>query len=147
MVKNRVTDLIKQENETIRKSNKSPTKPIDTYTNTRLFIKQIERNNNSNTITDIRRAHSTIPVEISYPLTKQNTTQDSEFADQSTTVGQTSCDSPTLKHKRPELINDYETLSEVVEFPQSSFNNDYRKTRILNKGCPKLLHMANKHHA
>jgi hypothetical protein len=72
---------MKQENETIRKSNKSPTKPIDTYTNTRLFIKQIERNKNNNHLTDIRRAHSTIPVEISHPLTKQNTNQDSEFAD------------------------------------------------------------------
>jgi hypothetical protein len=52
-----------------------------------------------------------------------------------------------LKHKRPELVLDYETLSEVVEFPQSAFNNEYRKTRILSKGCPKLLNMANKHHA
>jgi hypothetical protein len=94
---------LKQENATIRNSFKSPTKPIDTYTNTRLFIKQIERNHNNNPLADIRRAHSTIPVENSHSLMKPSTTHESEFADQSTTVGQTSCGSPTLKHKRPEL--------------------------------------------
>ena len=40
------------------------------------------------------------------------------------------------------------TLQDVAEFPfpKNAITNDYRKTRLLKKGCPKLLRLVDKHH-
>lgn len=61
----------------------------------------------------------------------------SEFADQSTTVGKTSDadnDSPSLKGKQAGLKTkrDFDMLTEVAEFPVSTFKNDFRNMRVLN---------------
>jgi hypothetical protein len=37
---------------------------------------------------------------------------------------------------------DYETLTEVAEFPNSTFKNEFKNNRMLKKGCHKLLKMA-----
>jgi len=76
---------------------------------------------------------------------------ESEFADLSTTVGKTSevdNDSPMLKGRGIDLKTrkDYETLTEVAEFPNSSLRNEFKNNRKLQKGCHKLLKMADKHY-
>ena len=43
IVKRRITELREMENFKIRSMTKSPTKPIDTQTNTRLYMKQLDR--------------------------------------------------------------------------------------------------------
>ena len=43
IVKRRIEELRQLENYKIRSMSKSPTKPIDTNTNTKLFLKQLER--------------------------------------------------------------------------------------------------------
>jgi hypothetical protein len=78
---------------------------------------------------------------------KPSTGIDSEFADLSTTIGKTSegeNDSPTMKGNGLSLKNrkDYETLTEVAEFPNSTFKNEFKNNRMLKKGCHKLLKMA-----
>lgn len=44
IVKRRIQELRQIENFRIRSMTKSPTKPIDTNTNTKLYLKQIGRN-------------------------------------------------------------------------------------------------------
>lgn len=101
LVKARVTELIKRKNEEIRKVSRSPTKPIDTQTNTRLFIKQLSKAKPYRIQVggDPLRAQSVIDKALQFN-SKPSTGIESEFADLSTTIGKNSegdTDSPTLK--------------------------------------------------
>ncbi len=92
------------------------------------------------------RAQSVIDKALQFN-SKPSTGIESEFADLSTTIGKTSegdNDSPTLKGRGIGLKNrkDYETLTEVAEFPNSALKNEFKNNRMLKKGCHKLLKMA-----
>lgn len=126
IVKQRITEILKSKNQAIRTSKKSPTRPIDTYTNTRNFLKQMERNSPNqgmNQGTNSRRAQTTMEQNLLKP--KPSATG-SEFAEMSTTVGKPSemdHESPFLKGRNGGLGTQRETerLSEVAEFPANTF--------------------------
>ena len=74
------------------------------------------------------------------------TSEISEIGNDSTTIGVTSddCYSPLITgNKRQGLsLDPSQHLNTVTEFPNSTTQNDYRKKRLLNKACPKLLRMV-----
>ena len=72
------------------------------------------------------RAQSVIDKALQFN-SKPSTGIESEFADLSTTIGKNS---------------EGDTLTEVTEFPNSAFKNEFKNNRMLKKGCHKLLKMA-----
>lgn len=121
IVKQRITEILKSKNQAVRTSKKSPTRPVDTYMNTRNYLKQMERNS-PNQGMNLRRAQTTMEQN----LKPKPSVTGSEFAEMSTTVGKPSemdHDSPTLKGRNGGLRTKRETerLSEVAEFPANAF--------------------------
>ena len=70
----------------------------------------------------------------------------SDLGNESTTAGVTSEDlgSPLTNKKRQGglSLNASHHLKSVAEYPSSATNQEYRKKRLLAKGCPKLLRMV-----
>ena len=143
---------------------KSPTKPIDTNTNTRLFLRQVDRRNNGSVATKEQLA-STIGTQFerraqsNLPYSKKPTTTRSDTSDifGDSTTAYTVTASPTHRYERNALsiqMSSKDTtmvglkLHEVSEIPslipKNAITNNYRKQRLLQKGCPKLLRQAEK---
>ena len=81
------------------------------------------------------------------PYSKKPGTTRSDLSDifgESTTVATAS---PTLRnHALSVAGTDSKKLPEVTEFPipKNAITNSYRKTRLLKKGCPKLVKLVDK---
>jgi len=72
----------------------------------------------------------------------------SDIGAESTTIGVSDdCYSPLITgNKRQGLsLDPSQHLNTVTEFPTSATQNEYRKKRLLNKACPKLLRMVKAH--
>ena len=163
IVKRRIEEMRRIENYKIKSMTKSPTKPIDTPTNTRLYLRQMSRNNqqlaaaqtiqvqaNSTMQSQFeRRSRSNLPYSKKPPTTRSDT---SDLFGETTTAATAS---PTFRNNRHALSvagsdpTQASQLQEVSEypFPKNALTNEYRKTRLLHKGCPKLLRLVDKQHA
>ena len=68
----------------------------------------------------------------------------SEFGAESTTIGLTSIDgeSPLIGKRHGLSLDASRQLNTVSEYPGTASHHEYRKRRLLNKGCPKLMKMV-----
>ena len=161
IVKRRVAE-IRQQEALRRMTSRSPTKPIDTETNTRLYLKQMDKKNTQWNLTlnsvgsrdkqnpevvansKTRRSRSK-PIE-QYLTASVKSAGGSDLGNESTTAGLASEDlgSPLISQKRQGglSLNTSHHLKSVAEYPISATHQDYRKKRLLSKGCPKLLRMV-----
>ena len=99
-----------------------------------------------------KRSRSNKQHVVTTSYKKPMTSEFSDIGAESTTIGVASddCYSPTLGEKNKpraglSLDTSRHQLNTVTEFPSSAKHNDYRKKRLLNKGCPKLLRMVKAH--
>ena len=95
-----------------------------------------------------RRSRSNLPYSKKPGTTRSDA---SDIFGEATTAA---TQSPTFRHGHAlsigggsERKGTRRTLQEVTEFPfpKNAITNDYRKTRLLKKGCPKLLRHVDKH--
>lgn len=155
IVKRRIQELREIENYKIRSCTKSPTKPIDTNTNTRLFLKKLDKKRTNNE-TLSAGLNSTLQTQFekrsrsNLPYQKKPATTRSEMSDifGETTTAATA--SPTFRHALSIGGSEAKTASklhEVSEIPVPRFaiQNEYRKMRLLNKGSKRLIRMVEKH--
>ena len=132
---------------------KSPTKPIDHSTNARLYLKQMDHRVNSPSIA--ASASSTLQTQFekrsrsNLPYGKKPTEIRSDLSE--TMIGDVTTAataSPTFRH--PLSINGSSELAQgnrLAEVSEESktpgrnilVSDNYRKSRMLAKGCPKLL--------
>lgn len=153
IVKRRIQELREIENFKIRTLTKSPTKPIDTNTNTKLYLRQMGRNqlNLSQTVANStiqtnfdKRSRSNIPY-LKKPRTTRSDMSDNLFGDETTAATA----SPTTFRQQALSIggSDMTKLHEVSEipFPKNAVTNTYRKQRLLAKGCTKLIRQVEKY--
>ena len=155
IVKRRIQELREIENYKIRSMTKSPTKPIDTQTNTRLFLKQLDKRVLSPT--DTQFGSSTLQTQFerrsrsNLPYSKKPGTTRSDLSDVFGDVTTAATASPTFRHALSIGGSEYKTpnnrLEEVSEvpLPRGIASNHYRKSRLLAKGCPKLIRLVEKH--
>jgi len=138
---------------------KSPTRPIDTSTNTRLYFKKLDKRNNppiDNTMISNNNAQNKFEKRSrsNLPYSKKPTTTRSDLSEVIGDVTTAATASPSFRHALSigcsEIVQN-KALEEVSELPQSTFlhkrmyGNSYRKSRLLTKGCPKLLKLVEKH--
>jgi len=126
IVKRRIAELREIENNKFRSMTKSPTKPIDTSTNARLYLKQMDKRNNSPLEITVgssqnqfeKRSRSNIPYS------KKPCTTRSDLSEVFGDVTTAATASPSLRHalsvgRSEQLKNKH--LEEVSEVPQSTY--------------------------
>ena len=155
IVKKRIAELREIENFKIRSQTKSPTKPIDTSTNTRLYLRQMDKRAN---LPNETMGSSTMQTQFekrsrsNLPYSKKPGTTRSDISEIFGDMTTAATASPSIRHALSIAgsTHDQNRLEEVSEMvpgsiPKSIITNTYRKSRLLAKGCPKLIRLVEKH--
>lgn len=132
---------------------KSPTKPIDTNVNTRLYLRQLNQRS-QNAALNATLANSTMQTQFerrsrsNLPYSKKPGTTRSDLSDVFGEATTAATASPTFRHALSIGGSDaqHSQLQEVSEIPvpKNAITNHYRKSRLLHKGCPRLIKLVDK---